>query len=330
MELNKKKIDETEEVKAEKVEEPKVEEKKEAKTQDTESTAKESSEEEKAPKAEDKVEEKTVEGPITEVKTEEKVEEKVEEKTEEILPTDMEFERQFDKKDEYEITVSKLVEFAKLDDKLVLEVAKVKDGTVAQLTYKQKKSLPDSMFAVVVKAKNKRTDKMRTIRKFPINDKVHLRNAFTMLSQDAPKETLKKLGVSIESVREKILARAKTLGIESRLMRYKAIVEKSKTYKTGINKVAKQLIEAKKQVELYKASAKNILQRQEELGEYAKELSDVDILNDDKFEKAKLEKENTLLKASQHKDDDIVGGSKKDNDYYKKIRKEVDRRAFGE
>jgi len=383
MELDKKQVEET---KVEKAEEKKdeglwVKEKKEesVETESTDKSANESSEEEKAPEAEEnKVEETTVEEPKAEDKIEEKVEEvKAEENTEDALPTDMEFEQQFEnKEDEYEITISKLVELAKLDDKIKdLETSQnvtcecLKCGkklTTSEhcntikcpecggemrrtdrpgsgrpdkspnankaktITYQERKNLPDSMFAVVVEVKNKRTGKMRKIRKYPIHDKAHVRNALSRLGQSAAQETLKKLGVSIEAVRRKILARARTLGMKDLLARYKATREKVTLYKEGINKLANQLVKARKSIDLYKAEAKKILQRQEELGDYAKNLTDEDILNDDKFEKAKLEKENALLKASQHKDDDIVGGQKEDNNYYAKKRAEINRYAFGE
>jgi len=67
----------------------------------------------------------------------------------------------------------------------------------ARLTYQQRKALPDSDFAVVVRVKDKRTGKMRKIRMFPINDKAHVRNALARLGQPAPQATLRRLGVSL-------------------------------------------------------------------------------------------------------------------------------------
>ena len=48
---------------------------------------------------------------------------------------------------------------------------------MAKLTYKQRKALPTSDFAVVQKKKGK------TIKRFPINDKAHARNALARLPQ---------------------------------------------------------------------------------------------------------------------------------------------------
>ena len=97
--------------------------------------------------------------------------------------------------------------------------------------------------------------------------------------------------------------------------------------KAGIKKVAKQLIEAKKETQLYKENAKTILTRKAELGDT--KISDEDILNDDKFEKAKLEIENAKLKAENDESSDVVGIKEKGSDYYANKRKEISRRAFG-
>jgi len=96
----------------------------------------------------------------------------------------------------------------------------------ARLTTEQRNALPDSDFAVVVRVKDKRTGKMRKIRMYPINDKAHVRNALARLGQPKPQATLKRLGVSIESVRAKILARARKLGMTELLERYKKATKK--------------------------------------------------------------------------------------------------------
>lgn len=101
------------------------------------------------------------------------------------------------------------------------------------------------------------------------------------------------------------------------------------TLTAGIRKLAKQVIELRKQVGLYEASAVEIVTRRNELDGFGKELSNEDILNDDKFAKAKLEKENALLKASVESDEnEIVGSKKKDGDWYAKRRKAINKQAF--
>jgi hypothetical protein len=265
-----------------------------------------------------------------------------------------------------------------------------------RLTYQQRQRLPDRMFAVVKRVKDKRTGKTRKIRMFPIHDEAHVRNALARLGQKAPQVTLRRMGISIEAVRKKILRRAKALGMTTLLKRYqksskdiiidnevayilnwvnddwkieeqkvekataqepevkivqdkslvKAAIKKLREVKkqhreikdssakretllkANIKKLADENKELEKQVELYKAHAKTIISRREELEDYATDLSDEDILNDDKFERARLEKE---LAGNRNKDDDIVGGSKvRDVDYYTRKREAIDERAFRE
>lgn len=109
---------------------------------------------------------------------------------------------------------------------------------------------------------------------------------------------------------------------------------KLEKYKVGVRKLAKKVKDLRKEkaslenkVKLYTDNAKTIIERREELGDT--KLTDEDILNDDKFGKAKAEKENLLLKANKEKADEIVGGKKKDGDFYSKKHKEIDSYAFG-
>lgn len=94
--------------------------------------------------------------------------------------------------------------------------------------------------------------------------------------------------------------------------------------------IAKIKEDAKAKIELYKASAKTIIERQAELGNYEHSLSDKDILDDDKFAKAKLEKENSELKAKMETSSDVIGiKSKKDDQYFDDKRAEINQKAFG-
>ena len=118
--------------------------------------------------------------------------------------------------------------------------------------------------------------------------------------------------------------------------------EKENTLKTAIKKVASQLIkaraeikkinkEADEKIELYKSEAKEILKRREELGEkFVGDLSDKDILDDDKFKTASLEKEVTLLKASKEESDEIIGDKTDEDEASEdiKLAKEIDAKAF--
>jgi len=94
-----------------------------------------------------------------------------------------------------------------------------------KMSHETRKNLPDSDFAVVVTVKNKITGEPRKIRKFPINDAAHVRNALARLAQPKAQETLKKLGVSVEEVKSKILRRAKELNMTELLTRHQAETE---------------------------------------------------------------------------------------------------------
>ena len=87
-----------------------------------------------------------------------------------------------------------------------------------KLKYEEKQKLSDDDFAVVVTVKNKVTGEPRKIRMFPIHDEAHVRNALARLPQAA--ETLKKLGISQETVLNKILKRAKELNMTELLKRH--------------------------------------------------------------------------------------------------------------
>ncbi len=102
---------------------------------------------------------------------------------------------------------------------------------------------------------------------------------------------------------------------------------KEQKYAKGIRKLASEIKSLNKQLELYKANAKEIIKRREELGAEI-ELTDEDILNDDKFGKAKAEKENLLLKAQLETSSETVGTKLKGDDYYAKKRKEINKEAF--
>lgn len=103
--------------------------------------------------------------------------------------------------------------------------------------------------------------------------------------------------------------------------------DQSALRKSAIKKLVTKILKLKKEVKLYKANAKSIIERRKELGET--ELTDVELLNDDKFKLAKAEKENLDLKALQlNTGNEIIGGKKHDEDYFDKRRKAIDAEAF--
>lgn len=104
----------------------------------------------------------------------------------------------------------------------------VQNPMAKKLSYHEKKSLPDSSFAVVIKKEG------RTIRKFPIHDAAHVRNALARLGQTPTQDALKRLGVSVESVRRKVLARAKALGLNDLVKKHEKASEVDKGWQDSV------------------------------------------------------------------------------------------------
>lgn len=279
-----------------------------------------------------------------------------------------------------------LEKFEETDEELEMALAEILEGEVAKkMTYQQRKALPDSSFAVVKTIKGPRGP--RKIRMYPIHDKAHVRNALARLGQPKAQATLKRLGVSIESVRKKILRRARELKMTSLLERYKkgsvdevlqeiakpvlerelsevelkSITDKLdnkeeitenelKTMIGDIKKVAdeakkkadadakkkadedakkkadedakkkaketankdledlkKKLKDAEDKVAGYEKAERDakIKSRRDELGDFAKDVKDEELLDDEKFENLKIKKENARLK-------DVVKKAKED------------------
>lgn len=82
-------------------------------------------------------------------------------------------------------------------------------------------------------------------------------------------------------------------------------------------------------VNFYKENAKVVFERRNELGEFASDLSDEELLNDDKYEIAKLKKENTLLKANKDENQDQETGHEENIEQDKtKATEIIDKFAF--
>jgi hypothetical protein len=143
-----------------------------------------------------------------------------------------------------------------------------------------------------------------------------VRNALARLAQAPTQESLKALGVSIEEVKNKILRRAKKLGMTELLKRHMATIKK----------LAKKMKEVKKEcaskIAFYKANAEEINKRRKELGDTGKNLSDEELIDNVKFSDAKLIQAN--LETSS-----IAGTKKTDEDNLNKYRKEITDKAEG-
>lgn len=261
-----------------------------------------------------------------------------------------------------------------------------KDIEMAEkLTYEQRKELSDSDFAVALRVKNKKDNKINKIRKYPMQNKAHVENTLAMLKLDSSKDELKGVGISVDTVLKTVYQKAKELGmnillikseeeltrlglsapivkaaeeVEKSEAKLKGLVrqavtriiatrkelkdtsknlQESKTasneLKEKLEKAAKDLEESKKSVTFYKENAQEVIKRRKELASFSEGLSDESLLNDDKFEKAKLLKENTELKGKMEKSSTSIGDQndlETSADETKKIKDEIDKLAFGE
>lgn len=228
-----------------------------------------------------------------------------------------------------------------------------------KLTYAERKKLPDSAFAVVITVKKKKGEGTRKIRMFPIHDEAHVRNALARLGQTKVRATLRSLGVSVEKVMKKVLRRAKELGMKQLLEKHKSslneeglierlekelnesrssvatlseelkkaeeekakIKQKVEELESEVNKRQKELEEAEEKINLYKEKGKTIAERRAELGNFAKNLSDDDLLDETKYELARLKKENFELRNA--KQDLNTGHDGTDEDKMREIREKV-------
>ena len=154
------------------------------------------------------------------------------------------------------------------------------------------------------------------------------------------KKVEKKLKVKVIEKPEKKVEKEKakdTNAQEDDLELY-ALEDKVAKYANGIRKLASKVRSTNKELEtvkaekagkikFYKENAKKIHDRKVELGDFGKDLSDEDITNDDKFEKAQLEKqlaENKNIETASEK----VRGKTTKTDNYAKIRKQINKNAF--
>lgn len=87
----------------------------------------------------------------------------------------------------------------------------------------------------------------------------------------------------------------------------------------------------KEKIQILETAAVKLLERKNVLGEDGKSLSDKDILDDDKFEMAKLAKENAKLKLELEKSSSHVGeiSHRRNETELQSKRREIDEKAFG-
>lgn len=262
-------------------------------------------------KKEVKIEPKKVETKKEEAKVEEKKVEKTEPKKEVEAKKEKKTETKVEKKEEAKET-PKAEKTPKTAEKVEEPKAKEKPEVKAKEVKKEKAEKKPEVKTEVKKApKAEETKKVETkIEKKETKDDKKVEATKKETPKEKGKATIK--DVKLTKTEEPVIAR----------------------YKAGVRKLAKMIKGLRKEnaslenkVKLYADNAKTIIERREELGDT--KLTDRDILNDDKFGKAKAEKENLLLKAKEEKTDELVGSKKKDGGYYTNKHKEIDDCAFG-
>lgn len=309
-------------------------------------------------KEEIKVEDKKLDSPKTEdltPKAEEKVEVKIEDKKEEVTKSSVE------KAENTNVRTSE----EKIDDKTIIETPKPSEELIdnpKSQDSQEKSSTETKEEAQDETPENKTKDtvnqdeeleiseikKAQKIEKFDcecikcghkMSSSEHCKDlkcpecSSQMRRAKRPgdgKEKAKEVDTKINKLREvikkavrKIMALKKATKLEKASIT--AEVTKSQDEVTKIKK------EAEEKIEFYKANAKTIVERREDLGHYADDISDKDMVNDDVYTKIKLEKENAKLRALAETDDstDIVSAKKsRDESFYSKTQNEITKKAF--
>ncbi len=246
------------------------------------------------------------------------------------------------------------------------------------LAYAEEKVLPDSAFAVIVNKKDKASGEVTKIRKYPINgtsnDETRVRASLRYLGMPRNQEELKSIGISYETVKNKVLDRAKELKMEDIMKAHG--MEKSKVnsllkkaankikdvkketvtcnsklekFVKGMKKFATRIRDSRKEIKnkdienstlkqqvedtktFYMEKSTLIMERKNILGKFAEGIADDVLANDNEYnlltaKKIIAEKDEPkapILETSSLK----VGTKVKDEDYYKKIRAEVNKAA---
>ena len=104
-----------------------------------------------------------------------------------------------------------------------------------------------------------------------------------------------------------------------------SLIEDINKKDVNLDEKNKEIAKKDETVEFYKLNAKKIYDRRMELADFAKDMSDEELLNEDKYEKVKAQKELAYLKSSLNKD--LNNGHKEENI---NITREIDRFAYGD
>ncbi len=198
----------------------------------------------------------------------------------------------------------------KTDEELETEISNILEGdeieSSAKLKYQDRKSLSDDSFAIVKTVKNKITGKPRKIRMFPIHDAPHVRAALSRIAQQKVKDTLSKMGISMDSVEKKIMKRAKELNMTDLIKRHTKgglemnletrIAELEKALKASIDEkdvLAGKVKDYEKSeaVKMLKQKEDEVIVLQKEVADLQKEVEDLKV------------KDTELAKVTKERDD---------------------------
>lgn len=295
-------------------------------------------------------------------------------KIQKVNSINKEVKKEEDKVEEelYSLKVAQ-IELSKEEVDTVESLQEIVEGKKLEL--EERKKIPDSMFAVIIKKKGK-SGKILKIRKYPLDTKDRVRSALRYLGMPRNQATLRKLGVSVKSVLRKILKRAKELGMTELLKRRakamdrkllrkavskirdtkkqaKLATSKLEKFTGGIKKFAGKIRGLRKEAKDYElkiaslnenleetkkitiANASKSLKRREELGDFAKNLTDKDLIDEAKYELAKAKKiiaekevEEKKGKKPELKTASLNVGDKEQEEEWAKGRKKVNKSAF--
>lgn len=229
------------------------------------------------------------------------------------------------------------------------------------LTYKDQKDLVDDDFAVIQYAINKKLKKKQKIRRFPINDEINVQKAYSRLPQargvskeegvlalnrilekakaldmtDLLKKHNNKGGINMDELKlaqEKIVMLEKDNKAKDEVVAQKD--EEIKVLKAKVTEIeeAKKVVEAEITRRDEEIKSATIKARKEELGEEyikANSIKDEDLLDNVKFENAKLKKENEQLKSTTPTSAMIAGHKLRSTDEIKKAHDKIESEAYG-
>jgi len=246
-----------------------------------------------------------------EVKTEEKVEEV---KVEETLPVKAEEESpKVEDKTEAKKEEVKTEEQPKVEEKTITELAKETSEEASQEEAKEetpKEEKPEE----APKAEEKQEEAKEETPK-----------------EEEPEEA-PKAEEKVDEPKIEVIETEKDNQIDLGKEEVQKLTQTIERYKSGVRKVAKKYKELRKamdeKIEFYKTNAKTIIERRAEVGDY--EINDEELLNDDKFARAKVEMENAQLRANLETGSEVLGSkaSQRDDGWYAKKRAEIDKKAF--